>query len=304
MNSIEKSLDRARGSLVGLACGDAVGAAVEFKPRGTFEPVIDMRGGGKFRLEPGQWTDDTSMALCMADSLLDKKGFDARDQMERYKRWIETGYRSCKSHPIGIGKTILQSMMRYQRTGEPFSGSSDERTAGNGALMRLAPIPIFYHRDAASTKFYAIESTRTTHAADLCIASSTVFAEMIRLALTGASDKSELFLTDVTHLPSSVAEIAYGDFLSKSENDIRGTGFVVDSLEAALWCFHTTNSFEEAILRAANLGDDADTTAAICGQLAGAYYGYSNIPKHWLDKLYYHTDILNVSDDLFSVNQQ
>lgn len=173
--------ERFRGALFGLACGDAIGTSVEFLRRRSFAPLTDMIGGGPFSLQPGQWTDDTSMALCLATSLLDSGGFDPADQMRRYCRWMEESYLSS--------------------TGE------------------------------------------------------------------------------------------------------WGNGYVVDSLEAALWCFARTATFEEAVLCAANLGDDADTTAAICGQLAGAFYGQAAIPRHWQDRLAWADQIRALADRLHDERQ-
>lgn len=293
--------DRARGMLVGLACGDAVGAAVEFRPRYSFPQVTSMLGGGKFQLAPGQWTDDTSMALCIADSLLALKCFDAADQMVRYKRWVDTGYRSCKPHPIGIGKTVLQALMRYQRTGEPFCGSDDPRSAGNGALMRLAPIPLFYADDLAQTRHYAIESTRTTHGARECLGASELFAELLHHALHGRMmPGAALPITSNHDWPESIQALACGSFRHKTYETIKGSGYVVESLEAALWCWNASTSFEEAILLAVNLGDDADTTAAICGQLAGATYGASGILQDWQRQLVGIEEMKDLADQLIA----
>lgn len=292
-------LDRSRGMLLGLACGDAVGAAVEFKARGSFPPVTELLGGGKFRLAPGEWTDDTSMALCLADSLLACDGFNAIDQMARYKRWIDTGYRSCKPHPIGIGKTILQALMRYQRSGEAFCGSSDPRSAGNGALMRLAPIPLFYSDDLHLTRHFAVESTRTTHAAAECLAASELFAELLHHALHGRmSPGGQLPVITNDTWPESIKALAAGAFREKSYEMLRGSGYVVESLEAALWCWDKAESYKSAILLAVNLGDDADTTAAICGQLSGATHGMSNIPQEWLNKLVGFEELRNLAEQL------
>lgn len=133
-------VSRARGCLLGLACGDAVGTSVEFSLPGSFEPLTDMVGGGPFQLAPGQWTDDTSMALCLAHSLIERSGFDARDQMNRYINWWQWGYCSATGDCFDIGMTVAASLQRYQATGEPLAGSVEPCTAGNGALMRLAPV--------------------------------------------------------------------------------------------------------------------------------------------------------------------
>ncbi len=154
-----------RGCLLGLAVGDAVGTSVEFRARGTFPPVTDMVGGGPFGLAPGQWTDDTSMALCLAASLCERDGFDARDQMDRYLRWMREGYMSSTGACFDIGNTVASALRRYRETGEPFSGSTDPQSAGNGCIMRLAPIPMFYFPDIDAVERYAAESSRTTHGA-------------------------------------------------------------------------------------------------------------------------------------------
>lgn len=292
-------IERYRGCLVGLACGDALGTTVEFEPRGSFAPLTDMIGGGPFRLEPGQWTDDTSMALCLAHSLVHRRGFDATDQMNRYCNWHSVGYLSSTGECFDIGMTVASALQRYLSTRDPFAGSPDPRSAGNGALMRLAPVPMYFANRADETFFYAGESTRTTHGAQEAIECSRLFALQLRLALLGRT-KAEILLPDYPEpLSAKVADIAAARYKGKGEAHIRGTGYSVDSLEAALWCFHNTDSFEQAVLHAANLGDDADTTAAICGQIAGAYYGEEAIPRTWRDKLAMADEIRALADQLF-----
>src|SRR2546425_9015983 len=137
-------LERYRGSLLGLAAGDAVGTTLEFKPAGTFTPIDDMIGGGPFHLNPGEWTDDTSMALCLAASLVERHGFDPHDQVQRYLRWRDEGYMASNGTCFDIGMTVSASLRRFEATGNPFAGSTEPRTAGNGSIMRLAPVPLFY----------------------------------------------------------------------------------------------------------------------------------------------------------------
>lgn len=279
-------LDRCAGALVGLACGDAVGTTVEFRSRGHFEPLTDMRGGGPFGLEPGQWTDDTSMALCLAESLLTKKGFDARDQMERYVRWWREGHWSATGACFDIGNTVRAALARFQISGDPFAGSADPETAGNGALMRLAPVVLFFHPERERAVHFAVESSRTTHAAGEALDCARLMAHLLFAALEGESKEAILDAASLPIVSAKVAAIAARGYRGKSEAEIFGTGYCVDSLEAALYCFATTDSFEHAILRAANLGDDADTTAAIVGQIAGAYYGLDGIPASWRARLH------------------
>lgn len=291
--------DRARGCLLGLAAGDAVGTTVEFKPRGSFAPLTEMVGGGPFGLQPGQWTDDTSMALCLGYSLDECGGFDARDQMARYVRWWQKGYLSSTGVCFDIGVTVSGALSKFQRTGDPFAGATDPHKAGNGCIMRLAPIPLFYYPDIDRAEQYAAESARTTHGAAECLDASRLFARMLVRALAGAS-KAELLSGDAATFAgaSTIAAIARSAYRGKSESQIRGSGYVVNCLEAALWCFDRTENFAEAVLLAANLGDDADTTAAVCGQIAGAHYGESGIPEMWLAKLAMRTAIGALAEGL------
>jgi ADP-ribosyl-[dinitrogen reductase] hydrolase len=296
--------DRFRGCLLGLAVGDAVGTTLEFKPRGTFKPIVGMAGGGPFRLNPGEWTDDTSMALCLATSLSERNGFDPKDQMDRYCRWWKEGYLSSNGSCFDIGRTVSAALRLYLKTADPIAGSTDPHSAGNGSIMRLAPVPIFYYPDTAAAIRFAAESSRTTHGAPECIDACRLLAGIICRALSGASKEDLLFDEAKSfHGQPKIMAIARGEYRNKSIDHIRGSGYVVESLEAALWCFLHTDTFEAAILKAANLGDDADTTAAICGQVAGAFYGESGIPKKWLEKLVMRKGIASLADRLFSVNK-
>jgi ADP-ribosyl-[dinitrogen reductase] hydrolase len=290
---------RFRGCLLGLASGDAVGTTVEFKARGHFTPVTDMVGGGVFGLPPGAWTDDTSMALCLAASLTELGRFDAADQMARYCRWTAEGYLSSTGRCFDIGNTVRGALDRFQRTGEPFSGSTHAHTAGNGCIMRLAPVPMFFHADRAAAIEHSALSARTTHGATECVEAARLFGAVLHQALSGADKEAVLLGHGVEDLTSpAVGAIARGDYRARRAADIRGSGYVVESLEAALWCFWHTSSFEAAILRAANLGDDADTTAAVCGQVAGAFFGEAGIPPRWLERLVMRGFIAGLADRL------
>jgi ADP-ribosyl-[dinitrogen reductase] hydrolase len=294
------TLDRFRGCLIGLAVGDALGTTAEFKPRGTFAPVTDMTGGGHFRLPPGYWTDDTSMALCLAESLVECE-FDLRDQIERYCRWYEEGYWSSTGSCFDIGNTTRAALERYRRTGHAASGSADPSSAGNGCIMRLAPVPMYFFPDEVRAVDHAASSCITTHGALECLDAAKVLAAILLSALRGA-DKNEV-LTAGAHLVLTsvrVAEIAAGATNRKSMDDIRGSGYVVECLEAAVWCYANTETFADAVLAAVNLGDDADTTAAVCGQIAGAWYGQSGIPTRWLERLHRVEAIRMLADRLYA----
>jgi ADP-ribosyl-[dinitrogen reductase] hydrolase len=289
---------RFKGCFLGLALGDAVGCTVEFRSRDKFEPLTDMVGGGKFELEKGQWTDDTSMALCLAHSLLECGGFDASDQMNRYIRWFDEGYMSCKPKGFGIGKQTARAIGRYMKSKDPFAGSTHPEQAGNGALMRIAPVPMFYFPDIDTSIKMAIDSSRTTHACDEVVETSELFVRMLFKAFNNES-KANILNTEIHSHSDGIKAICNQSYLTKTENEIVGSGYVVECLEAALWCFATTDDFESAILKAVNLGDDADTTAAICGQLAGAFYGYEGLPTHWLEYLAHKPLIEDVAIKLF-----
>lgn len=284
-------VDRYRGCLLGLACGDAVGTAVEFSERGSFPPVTDMVGGGPFDLPAGAWTDDTSMALCLATSLLYCRGFDARDQMNRYTNWWQWGYLSSTGDCFDIGMTVCRALQRYQVTDDPMAGSTDPSTAGNGSLMRLAPVVLAFAPDRVAARRYARLSSATTHAALEALDCCELYSDLLINALEGQSSEDLLICAEADFASVRVNELARRTYLDKEVRQIRGSGYCVESLEAALWCFAQSNSFEEAVLTAANLGDDADTTAAIVGQLAGAHFGVQGIPGRWLDRLYFCGEI-------------
>jgi ADP-ribosyl-[dinitrogen reductase] hydrolase len=237
------------------------------------------------------------MALCLATSLVECAGFDARDQMERYCRWADEGYLSSTGYCFDIGNTVRAALGSFLRTGEPFSGSTDPCTAGNGSIMRLAPIPIYFFDDRNRLEELAADSSRTTHGTAECLDACRLFAGILRRALAGAS-REEVLAAEDFHGESAIEAIAQGGYRHKARDQIQGLGYVVPSLEAALWSFHHSESFEEAILLAANLGDDADTTAAICGQLAGAFYGEEGIPGRWLEWLTMRSEIAELAQRL------
>lgn len=302
INNLHTTENRVIGSLVGLVCGDAVGTTLEFMPKGSFEPIQDMVGGGPFNLLPGEWTDDTSMALCLAESLLHKKCFDAKDQMNRYCNWYQYGYMSCKDHCFDIGATVVSALNRYLQSGTPFSGSTDVNSSGNGSLMRLAPIAMVYRNNLKNLLDFAAESSRTTHGSEECIDACRYFSLLLSKAFS-CSEKMDLLHTDYSSSTKNIASIANGSFLEKSYEQLKGSGYVIASLEAALWCFFQTNNFRDAILMSANLGDDADTTAAICGQIAGAYYGLDGIPEEWRTKIAWSQTIQDIAKQLYDLGE-
>lgn len=303
----KNGIDLFKGCLVGLAVGDALGTTLEFKPPGTFDPIDDMVGGGPFKLKPGQWTDDTSMAMCLAESLLECDGFDPADQMRRYLRWWREGYWSSTGECFDIGNTVSAALSEFERTGEPYSGSTDERSSGNGCLMRLAPVPMAFADDPASAIERCADSSRTTHGSEQCVDASRYFGGLLVGALNGVN-KATLLSPSWSPvdgfwapgaLAESVAEVANGSFKSKEPPEIVGNGYVIRSMEAALWAFAKTDDFRSGALLAVNLGNDADTTGAIYGQIAGAVYGASGIPERWRELVAMRDAIELVATRLF-----
>ena len=285
--------NRAVGSLLGLGIGDAMGAPIEFRDRGTFELVKGFRSGGPFNLEAGFWTDDTAMALCLANSLIDREGIDQEDQMKRYLRWIEEGYMSSTGKAVGVGQTVLSALLRYYRTSDPKQGLGSPKYSGNGCIMRLAPVPIFYHSDPKEAVLSAIKSAEVTHASPQSLQITAYFSGLLWAALNGASkdvlaqpyfNPVDDFEFSGLHEDSEI--VLRGDYMDKAEEDLQPTGYVCHSLEVALWSFFKTDTYEEGLIRTVNLGGDADTTGAIYGQLAGAYYGFQSLPESWVRGLY------------------
>ena len=324
--SSNEFVDRCVGSLVGLAVGDALGASVEFRPHQYFvdHPVTDMEGGGTWGLDRGQWTDDTSMALCLASSLISRDGYDPYDQMVRYKWWYLHGYLSSTGECFDIGNATRDSIEKFinrqKRLCEQLQcreskidylswneiqshvkfdvDCSSAGVAGNGALMRLTPVPLFFYRHPQLAVEYAGRSGRLTHGDQRAFDACRYYAALIVAAVKGET-KDELLDQNFykSHqewfgplgLHPEILRVAQGSFKKKGGYDegIRGKGYIVSALEAALWAFWSDgDSFETGALNAVNLGDDTDTTAAIYGQLAGACYGIQRIPHQWQEKLY------------------
>lgn len=243
------------------------------------------------------------MALCLAESLVVKSDCDPRDQMTRYANWYQWGYWSSTGQCFDIGMATREAIQQYLRAGNALAGSEDARSAGNGSLMRLAPVAMAYAYDEQRVQEMAALSSRTTHAAAECLDACRLFAVALSRALLGANKAQVLDLAALPFGSPRIAEIAQGSWRSKSREQIQSSGYVVHSLEAALWCFDRHESFEAAVLEAANLGDDADTTAAIAGQIAGAFWGRSGIPAHWLERLHQQTEIRALAQSVHALNQ-
>jgi len=303
---------RYRGAMLGLAVGDALGTSIEFARHPDYAPVFEMQGGGPHRLQPGQFTDDTSMALCLADSLLAVGGFDGQDQLRRYVGWWRDGTRSSTGRCFDIGITTAEALRRFLAAPAAACGSTDPQSAGNGSIMRLAPIPLFYRESPAEAIARAAESSATTHRAEEAVDACRYLAALLLGAL-GGQPKERLLAPHFAPLPGvwdrqplspRIADIASGAYQPKRPPDIDGGGYVVSSLASALWAFHHGGSFLGGLYLAVNLGNDADTTGAVYGQLAGAYYGEEAIPLSWREAVERWASIGELAEQLLEASHR
>jgi ADP-ribosyl-[dinitrogen reductase] hydrolase len=275
--------ERARGAMVGLAIGDALGAPVEFKERGSFPLVTEMRAGGYFRLPAGAWTDDTAMALCLADSLIAHPEFDPADMLNRFLRWMNDHENTSTGRCIGVGQNTLAVLGNYHRTGALIAPPLKGRSDGNGAIMRLAPVACMHWRDIETARRISVRQSQATHCSELSVAASDMLGWLISLLIGGASWLDALASIRSNEWHDDIQAIAASAWASKSVDEISSSGYVVHTLEAAMWAVGTTTSFEEALITAVNLGRDSDTVGAVAGQIAGARYGVQSIPERWLN---------------------
>ena len=281
---------------MGLAVGDAVGTTNEFKVAGTFKPITDMVGGGPFLLKPGQWTDDTSMALCIADSLLAMGHYDSFDVMERYQRWFSKGYRSSTDRCFDIGGQVRAALFDFEHEQRVPVTAERSNRAGNGAIMRLAPIVIagFEHREIREIVVTAGLSARETHYSVEAEAATEVFAALLVGALLGWAPEHIINVGWASTGPAfdeMAARVISTDPAERAAWEKDTSGYIVHGLRLAVHGLLDFGSFDEAVLAIANMGGDADTNAAIYGQLGGAYFGVEAIPASWRSTLYQGEEI-------------
>lgn len=278
------TLGQAKGTLLGLAVGDALGTTLEFAPRDTLPPVTQLVGGGPFGLAPGIWTDDTSMALCLGQSLLHRRGWDATDCASRFVDWRDKGYMSPTGTCFDIGMTVGAALSRFEKDGDPYAGSSEPNSAGNGGIMRLCPAVIAHHRSLRLATDVSVMQSQITHGAEEC---------------------DEYAYALASFLQSGDLAVALHRLDRKTpRSEVESTGYVRHSYEAAFWAFENTDTFRDCIVLAANLAGDADTVAAIAGQIAGRVYGIAGIPGEWLDILAWHSQIEHMADELFTLGTE
>jgi ADP-ribosyl-[dinitrogen reductase] hydrolase len=292
------SWDRAVGALVGLAVGDALGATLEGIKRDAAPPVSDIVGGGPFDLRPGEWTDDTALALCLADSIMACQGLDQDDLLRRFSRWRRYGDNSCTGSCVGIGNTTSEAIRRFEKTENLISDLTAPEFAGNGSLMRLAPVAMYWHRERADALKAARDQSLTTHSTPVAVEACAYFTDVLLDAIE-AEPKEHVLRLRPWPTDEDVGVIARGSWIGKQRSDIQSSGYVIHTLEAALWSVSQSDNFRDAVVLAANLGDDADTVAAVTGQLAGAVWGVSNIPMAWINRLAWQQRIRKLAAALF-----
>jgi ADP-ribosylglycohydrolase len=298
-----------KAALFGVAVGDALGVPVEFKSRENLdrEPVTEMLGYGTFNQPPGTWSDDSSLTFCLAEALT--HGFDLELISKNFVEWYVNNLWTARGSVFDVGNATLHAIERLKRGVQPdLAGRTDENSNGNGSLMRILPL-VFYVKDMPISQRFEITRMvcAITHAHIRSVIACFYFIEFARQLLKG-TEKFLVYQDLKTTIPYFLSEIgvpqeevnlysrllAQDIFLLEREK-INSSGFVLDTLEASVWCLLTTHSFEDAVLKAVNLGQDTDTTGAVTGGLAALLYGFDKMPEIWLKQIARFKDIENLA---------
>ena len=308
-------MDRQLGGVYGFCVGDALGVPAEFNSREALRitPIEGMEKSDNPKLPAGTWSDDSSMMLCLMDSLAE--GLDYDDMMVKYYRWFSYGEYTPVGYCFDIGNTTRAAVHAFAKGKAALEcGSGEESDNGNGSLMRSLPLAFYLAEETdAQIMTDIIHNTSTvTHSHKRCHIAASIYVLLCVELLHGVEAKqaAENTLAKVFKYYKAIPEYKkelvhfaalenFNEFIQREESEISSSGYVIDTLEAALWCFYNTHSYRACVLRAVNLGDDADTVAAVAGGLAGIYYGYEAIPKEWLDTLQGKDIIEKISDKFF-----
>ncbi len=284
--------NRMKGCFYGCAVGDALGCPIENVWRDTVPLVTEMipseNHGG---LPAGSWTDDTSMMLCLAASMVSHDGvINADSELTHYVQWFRKGYLGVNGRCVDIGMTTKRALLKFIHTGSPINEPADELEQGNGSLMRIAPVPIFCWKNPDKAFHFGSCSSLTTHNHYNCVVVCGVVSYVIASIINGDVLTKPRILEllkqwEYYHGDERLRGILVGEFMEKTREQISSSGYVMDTLEAALWAFFKTNEFESGVILAVNLGRDADTVGAVYATIAGAFYGFDAIPARWLDAL-------------------
>jgi ADP-ribosyl-[dinitrogen reductase] hydrolase len=291
--------NRSIGAFIGLAIGDALGAPIQFKRRDTYQHVSGYTAGGTYSLDPGYWTDDTSMALCLAETLLEKQEYDPIDFGERLVRWVEDGYNSSLPKCFDIGQTTLRAIGEFRRHGPDECGVTGEWAGGNGSIMRLAPVPIYFQNNPAEAVAVSVTQGILTHNHEVPNDACSMLCKILLEGINTGDTTATLSAVQSADVAEKLRHIKDLKFKEKERDDIKSDGYVVSTLEAAMWAVWKTDNFKDALLLAVNLGDDADTVGAVAGQIAGSVYGLDQIPSEWVSGLVENERILKLGEELF-----
>lgn len=304
----ERADDRPLALILGVAVGDALGVPVEFKKRGTFH-VTGMQGHGTYDQPLGTWSDDTSLTLALADNLL--AGGD-RPDLEciawGFTQWYDKAAYTPHGKVFDVGNATAEAIKRLKKGVAPEkAGGTGERDNGNGSLMRIAPLTFYmFGIRSAEERFRIVrEVSSITHAHEWSVAACYIYVEMLNKLRMGRKKKAayaelrEDFARGVPFISKATlgkfVRILENDISTLPEEDIRSSGFVIDTLEAAFWCFMTTDNYRDAVLKAVNLGDDTDTTGAVTGALAALAYGLDSIPQEWREQLAAYDEVRRIA---------
>lgn len=305
--------DLARDILLGVAVGDALGVPVEFKSRNSIalQPVTDMIGYGTYNLPPGTWSDDSSLTFCLAEAMT-IPGWSLQTIANNFIAWLTNNYWTPRGHVFDVGIATREAIYNLQRGCRPeLAGGLDESQNGNGSLMRILPLLLYIRNKPILERYqWTKDVSSITHAHIRSVIACFYYLEFAR-ELINNKNAFEVYQQLQQAIPEFLNELQINSFeiklfsrllaeniFDKPVEEIRSSGYVLHSLEASIWCLLTTNSYSEAVLKAVNLGEDTDSTAAITGGLAGILYGTKNISQNWIDNLARKVDIFELADRL------
>ncbi|HEV7433028.1 MAG TPA: ADP-ribosylglycohydrolase family protein [Steroidobacteraceae bacterium] len=296
--------ERFQGAMQGLAIGDALAAATQFRRAGTFAAVGDLLGGGPFDLPRGAWSDDTAMALCLAESLIERAAFDASDQLARYTRWQREGYRSATGQCLGITAATARALAAAQWRGRPLAESADALPLESEPLSRVAPIVLHFFATPEEAVAAAADSARVTSQSPLVLDACRLLAAMLHAALRGEPREQVLSPDRAVFGSHPLREAVAAVAARRTDAHYQpppADGGALAVLELARWCLAGSANFRDGALRAINLGGDSDVIGAVYGQLAGAHYGLAGIPRAWRQALAQSELIAELADHLLQV---